>query len=406
MPLGQFVRWLVDETGVSVIVDAGAEDQEVFAEVRDIPIVELLNAVARRLGLSLREQNGVYIIGQSQPQDRGVLVRRVRRLSAEQLTQALQVFGAESGRSVAFSDGLVVVGDKVEVLAKVASMLDQVEATPVPVWVCELHLVGWSRRAAEDFGFDLTPAADLAFGFAVGSSGFDLDLDLGAALDGILRAASERSDVRVSSAPMFVLVDGATSSVVQGDKVPIPRQVTTDQGTTRTDGYDFIQTGTDVSLTLREVDQRRALLDLEIRMSDVRSYVELAPVTGEETFKTTAAVEAGGVYLLGAIVKDRETGEDSVGWRTNDAFSREVHVVQVWCRVYRIAGGLSQHSIEKDSYDARGLLDELSPTEAGESSEQVRPMSPAGKEGASGSEPLPLFNNTVFRVNFGKDKKP
>ena len=397
MPLSQFVRWVVDKSGVSIIVDEGVENRKVFAEAREVPIEELLTAVARRLDLSLRKQQGVYIIGQSKPQDRALLVRRVRRLTGEQLTGALKVFGGESGRSVAFADGLVIVGDQVEVLAKIAAMLDEVEATPVPLWVVELHLVGWSRRAAEDFGFDLTPAADLAFGFAVGSSGASLDLDLGAALDGILRAASERTDVRVSSAPMFILVDGETAEFVQGDKVPIPKQVTTDEGVTRTDGYEFIQTGTTVSVVLREIEQAKALLKLKVSMSDVRSYVDVAPLTGEETFTTTAAVEAGGVYLLGAMVKDRETGGDSIGWRTNDAFSREVQVVQIWGRVYRIGGGVSAEAIESDAAGTRGLLEELGPgqgPEEGGPLEISEPLSPAG----DASQGAPLFKPSVYRV--------
>lgn len=384
MPLGQFVRFIADQSGASVIVDEGVETKLVFAELRGEPLDAVLSGVARRLGVSLRKDGSLYIMGASKPEDRAVLVRRVRRLKKEDLTQALGVFGGAEGRSVAFADGLVVVGDKVEVLSRVAQMLDEVEAAEVPVWVVQLHLVGWSRRAAEDFGFDLTPAADLAFGFAVNSRGAQLDVDLGARLDGILRVAAERNDVRISSAPMFALVDGGTGKIVQGDRVPVPRRTTTNEGTTRTEGFDYIQTGTNVLVTLREMERGKALLDVEVGMSDIRSYVEVAPITGEETFSTSAVVEAGGVYLLGSIVKDRETAEDSMGWRTNDAFGREIQVVQVWCRTYRIGAGVDLESVNVDAEATRGFLNELAPKPAGDAG-TISTVSPVSD--ASAAEP-------------------
>lgn len=396
MGLGQFVRFVSDQTGVSIIVDEQIDGHPVFAEIRNQPVGEVLSGVARRLGVSLREHGGIYLLGTTRPEDRGVLVRRVRRLRQADLQSALDIFAGENGRSVAFADGLVVVGDKVEVLINVAQMLDDVEAAEVPVWVIELHLVGWSRRAAEDCGFDLTPAADLAFGFAVGSSGASLDFDLAGGLDGILRIASERSDVRVSSAPMFVLLDGSQGRVVQGDRVPIPRRSTSDQGTTVTEGFDFVQTGTDVSVTLREVAIGKARIDVAVSMSDIRSFVEVAPVTGEETFQTTAMVEAGGVYLLGSIVKDRESGDDAIGWRTNDAWTREVQVVQVWCRCYRIGGSLSDKVIHSKAQATRGLLQELEPVEE-EAIIEPAPLSPVEGD-ASQAEPRPVLSSTVYRV--------
>ena len=343
--------------------------------------------------MSLRKSGEVYIIGELLPEDRAVLVRRVRRLKQAELQAALNVFGGSDGRNVAFADGLVIVGDQVEVLASVAQMLDDVEATEVPVWVVELNLVSWSRRAVDDFGIDLTPAANIALGFAVGSSGVTANADLGASLDGILKLAAGRDDVRVSAAPMFLLVDGSQGKVVQGDRVPVPRRSTSDQGTTVTEGYDYVQTGTNVLVTLREMAPQKALLDISVGISDIRGYVEVAPITGEQTFNTTAMVHAGGVYLLGSIVRDRESSDDSIGWRTADAWERQVQVVQIWCRCHRIAGPLSTSQVQRQSQSTRGLLNEL--TTPGEL--QPPAESPAEREASQPiNEAPPALIETVY----------
>jgi type II secretory pathway component GspD/PulD (secretin) len=92
MPVSEFVRTLSDQAGVSVIVESGLESKTITMEVRDQPISDVLNFVARRFGVNVRNHGNLYYIGALQPDDRGVLVRRVRRLSKDQLAEVLQVF--------------------------------------------------------------------------------------------------------------------------------------------------------------------------------------------------------------------------------------------------------------------------------------------------------------------------
>jgi hypothetical protein len=141
---------------------------------------------------------------------------------------------------------------------------------------------------------------------------------------------------------MFIVSDGEKAAFVQGDRVPIPRRTVSPEGTVTTAGFDYVQTGVNVELTLRETDERAARVDVVVNMSDVKRFVEEAPVTGEEQFQTGAVIKAGGVYLLGTLVKDRSRGRNALGWQSQEYLTWEAQVVQVWAHTYRIGGAVQQ----------------------------------------------------------------
>src|SRR5262249_33939794 len=85
-----------------------------------------------------------------------------------------------------------------------------------------------------------------------------------------------------------------------------------------------------------------ARLDVSVKMSDIKSYVEDAPVTNEQTFTTGAVVNASGVYLLGTLVKDRVEEKRTLGWKSGNAGSQDWQVLQVWEEAGGIGGAVHQ----------------------------------------------------------------
>src|SRR5690606_11279227 len=51
------------------------------------------------------------------------------------------------------------------------------------------------------------------------------------------------SQTSVEAWPLFLLADGETANFRNGENVPIPRRSTSPEGTSITEGYDFLQTG-------------------------------------------------------------------------------------------------------------------------------------------------------------------
>lgn len=341
MPLVQFCRWLSNEAGVSIVVEQRLDSQLLTVDVVDQTVSETLNVVARRLGVEVTQAGRLYFVGQLKPEDRGVLVRRVRRLSDEQLRNCLSVLRSDNGDAVAFPDGLVVVADRVEVLARVDDLLSQVEAADSATWVLQLHLVSLEDAALRDLGFDAVPALEVSATFAAASSTGITAAPLGlgslrGGLDSILRSAHEDRRVQVVAQPMFLLGDGETSEHVRGQRVPIPKRAVSDQGTVTTQGFEYVQTGLVCKVSLREVRAESARLSLDVSMSDVVRLVENAPITREDRYTTTAEVQSGGVYLVGSLVRQSDNDKTLGGFQRRYAQDRSDTVLQVWAQAFRV----------------------------------------------------------------------
>ena len=110
MEVVTFARMVAREAGISVVVEDDLDSKKISLEVSDTPAAEVLELVARRLGVELSRVGGAYFLGELRPEDRAVYVRRVRRLSSEELQAAVEVLISDNGRVTAYPDGLVVVG--------------------------------------------------------------------------------------------------------------------------------------------------------------------------------------------------------------------------------------------------------------------------------------------------------
>lgn len=171
MPLKTFLRWLTDKSDISIICDQSLDETPVTIDVKDVPLPDVLSAVSRRMSVDLTQQGNLYYVGSLKPEDRGVLVRKVRRLSADDLNKTVQVLLTEMGRAAAYSDGLLVVGDRVRVLQRINAMLDQVESSEANTWVIQLYLISIQDTLSRELGVETTTALDIAATFATSGGG-------------------------------------------------------------------------------------------------------------------------------------------------------------------------------------------------------------------------------------------
>lgn len=333
MPLPLFARWVSDLSGYSVIMDETLRGRTVTLEVVDQPVDEVLSAVARSLGVALdRRRERLFYLGTFQESDAGVLVRRVRRLDQEQLTSAIAVLSSRDGNSISFAGGLVIVSDRVEVLDRIDAMLDEVESSVRPVWVVQLYVVSLSDHDLADFGFNFSPALDVALAYAAGSAVGAAGVSVDAGLAAVLTAAETRDSMSLMAEPLFYLSDGESATFVRGQAIPLPLRSVSNMGTVSTNSYKRIQTGQTIDVTIRESSADTAFLTVSVESSDIRGYVERAPIIFRENFSTRGEVRSGGVYLLGShrlrnIKTDRR-------WWLRWGLKNEVEskVLQIWCR--------------------------------------------------------------------------
>jgi len=347
MAAGQFWRMLADQAGVSVVADAKLDGATVSLDVSGAPVSAVLAAVSRRLGVEASQVGGVWYIGELRPEDRGVLVRKVRRLGKEELAAALLTLQSEHGRSATFEDGLVVVGDTLAVLQRVNALLDQVDSAPSWSWVVQLHVIAVDAGRSHELGFDITPAADLAVKLAAMSGSGGAALAAGASsgatvhasLSAMLQAAREDRGLRMEAEPMVLCIDGVKATVSKGVRVPITQRSISPEGTSTVSSITFQQTGLVASVLIRDLGESRGRLDLHFELSDIlSSSSEGLPTTSVEGLDTTATIASGGYYLLGMLNRSDRSEVLSGPLKSKLAGAKSASSIQIWATVFRIAG--------------------------------------------------------------------
>jgi type II secretory pathway component HofQ len=306
-----------------------------IVNIKDTEVMDVLSVVARRYGVDITQQGGVYYIGSLQAQDRAILVRKVKRLSAKEITDMVGTLSSEVGRVSASSDGLTVVGDRVRILQNINSMFNQVESAQTNTWVLQMYLISGSTSASREIGLDTTATFDLAASFAASKSKIDT---LGA-FNTVLKAARGDSRYEIIAEPMMLLTDGGNSSIQDGETIPIPHRPVSDAGTVTTTGYEYVKTGIVINTGLREMSSRTAACNISIDLTQVTSYVDSAPVTSGQNFKTTAVLESGGTYLVGSLSRNSARREKKGAFfDTLSAKDDSEGSIEVWLRCYRIQG--------------------------------------------------------------------
>ena len=334
MRLAEFVRLVAQRSGVSIVVEEAIDERIVSLDVRDQPVNDVLAAVSRRVGVQVSRTGDLYFVGSLRPEDKGVLVVPVGRLDRESVLSAVGTLTSEHGRATCDVDGLLVLGDRVEVLQRVSELVGRINAAAGTTWVVQLYVVGLSESAVDDLGVNFAPAANVALAFASGGS-VEATINLNAALDAIFSYEQSGGDLATLAAPTFLVRNGVEGHTFVGETVPVARRTTSSEGTVTTEGFDQIDVGLDIKVTVRESGPG-ALLVAAVDRSRIAGYVEGAPRTTSEQFSSEAFVKSGGVYLLGELERgDFESGTGGafrLGRREVDRWD----LIQFWARLHRV----------------------------------------------------------------------
>lgn len=327
----------------SIMMANDLSQRPVTIDVVDQPIDAVLSYLSRQMGADISRTGSLYYIGALKPEDVGVMVHRMRRLSSTEISNAVSVMRSDVGTVHAFPDGLLVVGDRVEVLRRIVEMIDRIEETDSVTWAVQLHLVSLAQNAVKELGLDVVPSLDVGLSYATGpglpSTG-GLSADIG--LQSVLRATRENSDNKQLADPFFLVLDGTPAKLRRGTRYPIALRSTSDQGTTTTRDYQFIDVGLSVSVTVRELSAESARLNLEVELSQVESVTpEGVPIHSAESLTAQSDVRSGGVYLLASLDRSEQSQRSARGTGLGGRKQHDQGLLQVWARIYRIGGSLS-----------------------------------------------------------------
>jgi len=266
-------------------------------------------------------------------------VRRVYRLTPDQIQSTVATISSSDGTVIGFDDGITLIADTVGACQAASDLLDQIEAADVPQWLVQLHLVSITERAAREFGLDVTPTVDVSAALASAASGGWAAATTGrVALSALLKAARDKSVGRVEASPLLLMIDGKDASFSRGQRTPVPRRSVSPQGTVQVQAYDFLDVGLNIKAHVREAGEASALLTLTLDLREVVGQVESIPVTDGIQWEGQALVANGGVYLLGEVSRRDQTageaGPFNLRWNQAEGSS----LLQIWATVSRVGG--------------------------------------------------------------------
>lgn len=343
MPLREFIAHLSGLVEISIICEDTLDDKLVTIDVIDTEVAEVLTGVARRFNADIITQGNLYYIGNLKMDDRGYLVRRIKRLDKDNLKEVISAMLSDLGRVFVGDDGLTVVGDSIRVLKQIDSMINDMERIPANAWILQMYLITTTDKVTKNLGFETEAFLDISHigeldtsaAFAQGASKVIADSEFRA----ILNVARTSEKYRIDAEPMMLLVDGGTSSIRDGEKIAVPMKTVSDSGTVSTTGYEFVDTGVITTIALREMSKNTAKCDVSVELTQVTGYVEEFPITAGQTFTTTTILESGGTYLIGSISKKSLTRETSGALVSTHSKKGHNDVgMTIWVRCYKIQG--------------------------------------------------------------------
>lgn len=341
LPLRYFVRWLSETSGASVITSEDIDERRLTASIKNQSLDSIIEFVSRRYRMQVIRTGSMYYIGDLLPEDKGVLVRKVRKLDAKGLSMAISNLLSEYGRCSTYDDGLCVVSDKVKVLNKVDIMLSSLESEELNSWVVQVYLISARDKDFKNLGLDTTLQAELSFN-TVNRNGVRSHGEYSSIiLSGLLKSDRTNENINIIAKPLFVIVDGAKTKFYVGESYPVAKKSVSDAGTVQTTGYEYIPVGLTIDVGLREVSRSLARISLSVELSNVIGFVDEIPITDEQRFNTEAVCQMQGVYLLGSLRKQQVNNSQKGLIPTLFQEEKVNTTIQVWAKLYRIKGPVS-----------------------------------------------------------------
>ena len=328
MSLGSFCRLLSDHFNVGIVYSDKLSSKSVAAEFKDTDINTVFTVLSRQLGVDLVKVGNTFYLGELKDEDKGILIRRVLSQDEENLKNIVDTLVSSQGKGKVLSGRVVIVSDKDFVIRRMSEALDDLERVSLHSWIVQLYFLVLRKDALAEGGLTMSTSGTLSYNISENS----LELK-DFRIEGLLSGLLESSYADLFASPMLICRDGVTGTWSDGQKVPVPKRTITDYGTITTTGFDYIDTGLQVKSTVKE-SKTGGYLELEISLSDIKSYVEGNPVTSQTRVNCALDMEPNKIYLLSELQRysllDRE--EKTFLLSRNKGKS----VIQVWGRIYRI----------------------------------------------------------------------
>ena len=342
MPLPLFCRVLSDKFKIGLVFSEKLVSKELTAEFKETDLSSVLNVLSRQFSVDIVRVGNTYYIGELRPEDRVTLVRRVLSYDRESLERSITSMLSDKGRSAVMADSVVLVTDVEPAVRRIGEMLDYISVADIPTWILQLCFVSIRKDALHEAGMDISTSGTLSYNISENR----LDLK-DFKIDGLFNMISRSSFMDLFASPMLLLRDGTRGSWKDGQRVPIPRKTVSQYGVVTVTGYDYQNTGFNVTAVVRE-SRTGGRLQLQIDLSEIQSYVNDAPLTTQNVYNIDVDLQPGKPYLIGELNTFKVLNKQSDILNFSD--DRGKTVLQVWAQLYRLGSDGTSEVMQKSGY--------------------------------------------------------
>lgn len=333
MLLSVFCRLISDHFQVGIIFNENLAGKRITAEFKDTDLSTVFTFLSRQLGVDVVRVGNTFYLGELKDEDKGVLIRRVLSHDEQNLNHILDTLKSSQGKGKVISGRILILSDKDFVLRRVTESIDQLESLSLSSWIVQLYFVVLRKDALAEAGFTMSTSGTLSYNISentIEAKNFSAE--------GLFSGILESNYADLYASPMFILRDGKKGTWFDGQRVPVPKKSVSDYGTVTTSGFDYVNTGLEVSALVNE-SRSGAFIQLDISLSDIQSYVEGNPLTSKTSCNIALDLIPNKIYLLSEL--QRFTVLDRQSESLLFARSKGKSVIQVWGRVYKIKTPLS-----------------------------------------------------------------
>lgn len=334
--LSELVHAAADETGIHYVIYSNLQGK-INLDVKDVRFDELINMAFNGSNYSIREENGVYLIGENK--QNGLRITKLIRLENRTIESVKTSIPKELIADVEISEfeelnGLIVTGTqrKVTALNDFLSTIDVV----VPMVQIDVMLLYSSKGAALKTGIkagvkdeptttsgEVFPVVDMQLG--AGSintilnaiSGFGL-VNLGQVSSNFylqLQAMESNNIIKIESTPKISTLNGHEASISIGEttyyqEVQVNVQTSvTNQGVLESKQWKSIDANLSVTIKPFVSADEYVTLTITVEQSDFSGKVspESPPNMTTQTFQSVVRVKNGELILLGGLEKKKKS---------------------------------------------------------------------------------------------------
>ncbi len=300
--LTQVMRMVAYEIDVSISIPELDDLYLVTADYNAKPAQTVIEDLAKRAGL-VAEYDGEIITFVTQDNAlKDFVVVRAGYAQTQEVVKTMQNMLGQKATVDQIDDRIIISGDN-RVLQQATKLAQHFE-TGNDGWLLDVRVVSITETFKRELGVDWNIEANV--GLNTTGSGVLTNADL--IVNAIGKAVDTGTNASLLQTATLYVLEGSTSTINQGQRVPVPRFSTSPEGTTTTVGYDYITAGFSLEAGAKRVPTG-AQLNLRPKISSVLGFVRDAPITQESTVDLTVIVESGDWLVISGLEASRSAND-------------------------------------------------------------------------------------------------